>query len=109
MSIETDVQARIADIQSRAAAVTVTASALEQQVANQPPPQTNTITIEVGNSSIVVTASGITITGPVTFSNAVSLPAGSTIDGYVTTTDFNTHTSNNDAHGGHYVPPSGNT
>ena len=81
MSIETDVQLRIADIQTRAANVIATASALEQQVLNQPPPQTDTITIEVGSNSITITNTGITISGPVTFDSAINLPAGSTLNG----------------------------
>jgi hypothetical protein len=126
MSIETDVQAIVSNLQTRATAVIGTASALEQQVNNQPPVDTTTIvidantsvTISVGSNSITITNSAITISG-----SAVALPASSTMggktiatidqipdtSGFVTTTDFTSHTSDNDAHGGHYVPPSGNT
>lgn len=83
MSIETDVQAIVSNLQTRATAVIGTASALEQQVNNQPPIDTttvvidanNSVTISVGSNSITINSSGIS------FSGAINLPSGSTING----------------------------
>lgn len=97
MSIETDVQAIVSNLQTRATAVIGTASALEQQVNNQPPIDTttisinanNSITISVGSNSITINSNGITISG-----SPVALPAGSTMGGNtIATTDQIPNTS----------------
>ena len=83
MSIESDVQAIVSNLQTRAANVITSASQLEQEVKNQPPIDTTTIainantsvTISVGSNSITINNSGIS------FSGAINLPAGSTING----------------------------
>lgn len=89
MSIGSDIQARLNDLNARANGVSSTAIALEQKVKNQPSPEVTTITIDApdtvtisqGSASITLTNGAITVSGPVTFDTAISLPAGSTLNG----------------------------
>lgn len=122
MSIESDVQAIVSNLQTRATAVIGTASALEQQVNNQPPIDTTTIvidannsvtisantsvTISVGSNSITINSSGITISG-----SPVALPANSTMDGKTIATtdqipDVSGFAAANHNHDGVYAPAS---
>ena len=94
MSIESEIQARLVNLQSRATNVESSARALEQQIANQPEPDTDNISSEVvtlsmtadtsitfiqGDASITLSGGSITINGNVTLEG--NLTVNGTIQG----------------------------
>ena len=109
MSLGDEIQARLANLQTRATAVQGNALALEQQAKNQPEPDTDNISSEVvvlsmsaqtsitfaqGNSSITLSGGSITINGDVTLEGNLQVngTVTGTTDVVADTISLKTHT-----------------